>query len=293
MRFVDSSLTSLSRCLCGLLNGNIGVIKSTMGELTDSTNREEAYAMMTVVWALGGTLGPIVGGSLTRPNDRFPKVFTNQFWKEYPYFLPCVASSGFVFGSLIITVLFFEETVRTWKPWKPKSVGLRTPAPSDYFLAEEQTSALDCQGTVVFSFRGHLTFPVLISIANYMSLALLDISLNALLPLFLHTPIPMGGLGLGPMRIGYVMGVYGTGTGAFQLLFFSKLVRRFGIRPVFIMCIATFIPAFLTFPFISLVAKQWGVCMRVWILVGCLIFYALLHRYCVRVHLHVRHRLGA
>ena len=35
----------------------IGVIKSTMGELTDTTNRAEAYALMTVVWALGGTLG--------------------------------------------------------------------------------------------------------------------------------------------------------------------------------------------------------------------------------------------
>ena len=35
----------------------VGVIKSTMGELTDTTNRAEAYALMTVVWALGGTLG--------------------------------------------------------------------------------------------------------------------------------------------------------------------------------------------------------------------------------------------
>jgi hypothetical protein len=36
---------------------HVGVIKSTMGELTDTTNRTEAYALMTVVWALGGTLG--------------------------------------------------------------------------------------------------------------------------------------------------------------------------------------------------------------------------------------------
>ena len=36
---------------------HVGVIKSAMGELTDTTNRAEAYALMTVVWALGGTLG--------------------------------------------------------------------------------------------------------------------------------------------------------------------------------------------------------------------------------------------
>ena len=35
----------------------LGVIKSAMGELTDTTNRAEAFALMTVVWALGGTLG--------------------------------------------------------------------------------------------------------------------------------------------------------------------------------------------------------------------------------------------
>jgi len=55
---------------------------------------------------------PILGGSLTRPNDRFPKVFTGQFWKEYPYFLPCVATSGFIFGCLIITALLFAEVGR-------------------------------------------------------------------------------------------------------------------------------------------------------------------------------------
>ena len=53
-----------------------------------------------------------MGGSLTRPNDRFPSVFTSQFWKEYPYFLPCVATAGFVFGSLIITAILFEEAGR-------------------------------------------------------------------------------------------------------------------------------------------------------------------------------------
>ncbi|KAF8813402.1 hypothetical protein BYT27DRAFT_6370181 [Phlegmacium glaucopus] len=44
-------LIVISRCLCGLLNGNIGVMKSCMGELTDPTNRAEAFALMPVIWA--------------------------------------------------------------------------------------------------------------------------------------------------------------------------------------------------------------------------------------------------
>jgi MFS family permease len=66
---------NFSRCLCGLLNGNIGynfslagvyftliffligVMKSSMGELTDTTNRAETFALMPVVWALGASMG--------------------------------------------------------------------------------------------------------------------------------------------------------------------------------------------------------------------------------------------
>lgn len=139
--------------------------------------------------------------------------------------------------------------------WKPKSIALYNSAPS-----REHTTEI--------SVRGHPILPVVISISNYTSLAFLDISINALLPLFFHMPSQMGRVDLDRMSIDYIMGFYGTGTGAFQILFFFKPVRRFGIRRVFIMCIATFVPVFLTFPFISLVAKQWGVRMEVWLLVS-------------------------
>ncbi|KAF8639419.1 hypothetical protein AX17_001509 [Amanita inopinata Kibby_2008] len=53
----------LSRCLCGLLNGNIGVMKSMIGEMTDATNRAEGFALIPIVWAIGATAGPMMGDS--------------------------------------------------------------------------------------------------------------------------------------------------------------------------------------------------------------------------------------
>ncbi|KAK7461931.1 hypothetical protein VKT23_008362 [Stygiomarasmius scandens] len=47
----------ISRCLTGLLNGNIGVMKSVMGDLTDQSNRAEGFALMPVVWSIGATVG--------------------------------------------------------------------------------------------------------------------------------------------------------------------------------------------------------------------------------------------
>ena len=46
-----------SRCLNGLLNGNVGVMKSMMVELTDDTNMARGFSLISVTWAVGGTLG--------------------------------------------------------------------------------------------------------------------------------------------------------------------------------------------------------------------------------------------
>lgn len=50
-------LSFLSRCICGLLNGNVGAVKSMIGELTDSTNIAQAFALMPIGWCVGSTLG--------------------------------------------------------------------------------------------------------------------------------------------------------------------------------------------------------------------------------------------
>ena len=200
--------------------------------------------------------------------------------------------------------------------WRPKSNALYTPSPSpssDYFHEQQQNSALGHEHSVDIPVRALLTFSVIIAITNYMAVAFLNISVNALLPLFFHMPIVMGGLDLDPVSIGYIMGLYGAGTGAFQIFFFAKLVRRFGTRRLFIMSTATFIPTFLTFPFINLVAKKWGVCTGVWLLVGWLLFmlffidtaydktrsffgqvYIQVDAFDIfRMHLHVRYGIGA
>jgi hypothetical protein len=50
-----------------------------------------------------------MGGALSKPHDRFPGLFSGSFWKEYPYFLPCLATSSFVIVAFFITLVFFKE----------------------------------------------------------------------------------------------------------------------------------------------------------------------------------------
>ena len=57
LSIVDSELGLASRCLHGMLNGNTGIMKSMMAELTDETNMARGFSLVPLTWAVGGTLG--------------------------------------------------------------------------------------------------------------------------------------------------------------------------------------------------------------------------------------------
>jgi MFS family permease len=121
-------------------------------------------------------------------------------------------------------------------------------------------------------FHELFVYPVVISISNYVSLAFLNISLNALLPLFLAMPLEIGGLNLDPPIIGCIIGSYGAAGALFQAIFFARMVRRWGERRLFIAAMSTFLPVFLLFPLINFVARGWGqLSFGVCILVGILL----------------------
>ncbi|KAH8986565.1 hypothetical protein EDB86DRAFT_2779774, partial [Lactarius hatsudake] len=71
--------------------------------------------------------------------------------------------------------------------------------------------------------RAPLTRPVLTSIANYASLALLDIAAVALMPLVWSTPIALGGLSFTPASVDLSLSAYGCASALFQLAFFPRL----------------------------------------------------------------------
>ncbi|GAB5591317.1 hypothetical protein Unana1_06217 [Umbelopsis nana] len=101
----------LSRCLCGALNGNVGVSKSVLGEITDSTNQPMAFAMFGFCWGVGGIAGPVLGGLLANPATQFPDTFGGfPLFVKFPYFLPCAVSAVISVIGLIITYFYFEET---------------------------------------------------------------------------------------------------------------------------------------------------------------------------------------
>ncbi|KAK3990092.1 major facilitator superfamily domain-containing protein [Cladorrhinum sp. PSN332] len=101
-----------ARALGGFLNGNIGVLQTTVGELiTVKDHQPRAYAVMPLVWCVGSIVGPMIGGALAKPVDAYPGLFSpGSIWERFPYLLPNLFSACCVFVGVIIGIFFLEET---------------------------------------------------------------------------------------------------------------------------------------------------------------------------------------
>ncbi|KAJ3216068.1 hypothetical protein HDU67_009948 [Dinochytrium kinnereticum] len=110
----------LSRAACGFLNGNIGVAKCVMGEVTDSTNQAKGFSMFGLMWGIGMICGPVLGGFLANPTKQFPALFGNcPFLAANPYFLPCLISAIISLTGFTVGFFFLEETSQTSGAYAP------------------------------------------------------------------------------------------------------------------------------------------------------------------------------
>ncbi|KAF8217566.1 major facilitator superfamily domain-containing protein [Mycena galopus ATCC 62051] len=102
------------RSLQGVFNGNIGVVKTVMAEVADSTNLAQVMALNPLAWSSGLTLGPIIGGLFSNPEERWPNSFGKiQILRDNPYLLPC-ATVGFLSLSFFFFGLVALKEVRVF-----------------------------------------------------------------------------------------------------------------------------------------------------------------------------------
>ncbi|KAG1746518.1 MFS transporter [Suillus paluster] len=241
----------VSRCICGMLNGSSGVMRSMMGELTDSTNMAQGFALIPITWCLGSFVGSIMGGSLARPQDRWPNLFPGRFWEKYPYFLPCATAASVVFASFML-VFLLKETLASKHDIPSDTVD--HPAPE-----EPRSNESPSESMANIPLRSLLIPSIMIPLANQTLFAFLDICIFALMPLFYSTPNYLGGLGFAPPAIGLWMGLFGVMDGLFQTLFFAKIVDRLGPKRTFYIGVSCFIPIMISFPVMSLIIFSRGV----------------------------------
>ncbi|WWC61050.1 uncharacterized protein I303_103628 [Kwoniella dejecticola CBS 10117] len=126
------------RCLSGAVNGNVAVIRAAIGDVTDSSNSTEAFAMYGLTWTVGAIIGNALGGALSHPYERFPKWFGSvEIFRIHPYLLPCFVTAAITMIGIVFCVVFYRESL-----------------PS---LATPQNSTFNPRGSLSFfrSFKSH------------------------------------------------------------------------------------------------------------------------------------------
>lgn len=102
----------VARALGGLLNGNIGVLQTTVAEIVKvKEHQPRAYSIMPFVWCLGSIVGPALGGALAQPCQSYPWLFQRDtVFDKFPFLLPNVVCVVVLVLGIVVGFLFLEET---------------------------------------------------------------------------------------------------------------------------------------------------------------------------------------
>ncbi|KAG1889691.1 major facilitator superfamily domain-containing protein [Suillus fuscotomentosus] len=261
----------VSRIVCGAFDASDSMAKSNLMDITDATDMPKAYSYIPIPWMIAGTVGALVGGSLSQPADRFPDIFgRSELLKTYPYLLPCSISAFLILTMWLVTYIRLKESVSTktllWELIKRGFFG------QSYSKPRQPSSNVIVDPGEVKSkplpLRALLTWKVLSVTASYATTGLFQMGFNSLLPVFYATPIELGGLSLDPSRIGTLLAASSVIHGIFLLLFYTRLNDCFGARAIHITGVSSGIPMVILFPVTNTLARAYGMGMAVWLCVS-------------------------
>ncbi|KAG9087322.1 hypothetical protein FS749_002997, partial [Ceratobasidium sp. UAMH 11750] len=251
----------ISRTLSGALNGNVAVIKSVMGEITDETNQGAAFAYLPLCWSTGALIAPALGGFLSHPAERYPSIFSSiSLLRKYPFFLPCLAGASLSTIGLIAAVLFLEESLVKKKPKlvlhpDPEQHPLlpepcRPPEPHCH--THTQTNLDDPAPSIQEILCAPAVQRVLVP---YGFMALITASTYAVFILWLYTPVELGGTGFSSGEIGGTLALSALFETGIAVIVFPPLERRLGVTMLFKVGMMLQAVGVLTFPLGHAIAK--------------------------------------
>ncbi|KAG6849613.1 hypothetical protein H0H93_006896 [Arthromyces matolae] len=268
----------VSRCMQGAFNGNIGVSKTVMGEITDSTNVADAFAMIPLMWTTGTTIAPIIGGLLSQPATRWPDLFGKiPFFQQYPYLLPCAVAALISVLTAVCGFMGLKETLPSAVlREKKKKAAIERCAATDattpllcghneqgYSTTAtnstiESAETEDEENMAPPSIRDILTPQITLILVIYAFMTFTDISLGVLQPLVYSTSVSLGGLGFDPYRIGAVMGTWGFVNTIFNLFGLPRFLRKFGARKVQNLVYCSYTIELMLYPVMRYLVKRAG-----------------------------------
>ena len=248
------------RFLNGSVNGIIGITKTYLSEITDETNQGKAFSYFGVARGLGMVVGPIVGGFLCLPAEKYPSLFPKgSLFDQFGYLLPCVVGWLIAMFGCLVGFFVLEET--------NQNVIKKSLAVSSESDPESRPLLEECPTTVrePKKFKEMIESPkVLITLVLYTLISFTYIQFDELFALWSRLPLDEGGLEFDSSEMGKAYAIGGISLFLYQMFLFSRIERYLGTLRTFQSGLLFSIPAFLILP----LANKFENRVVVWVIIA-------------------------
>jgi len=125
--------------------GNAGVARTAVGELAHNAKLDQAkaFSLFGFCSAFGYVIGPLLGGLLSNPAERFSWKSPGGVFVEYPYLLPCIISSCYNIVVCVLSWWSLEETNQRLRELESVTKVAPKPDPVDPEAATEREPLLE------------------------------------------------------------------------------------------------------------------------------------------------------
>jgi len=106
----------MSRSLYGILNGNLGVYKTYLAEISDKSNQARVFTYMAVTFSVGSIIGPLLSGLTSDPLKQYAVLsrvlpqFLISLLTKFPFLLPNFIMSLMSIVSFFFGLYYLKET---------------------------------------------------------------------------------------------------------------------------------------------------------------------------------------
>ncbi|KAH8118605.1 MFS general substrate transporter [Phellopilus nigrolimitatus] len=224
------------RTLSGALSGNVAILMSAIGDITDETNQAQAYSILGLAYNVASIIGPSIGGAFAKPTNTFPESLGSVLlFKQFPYLLPCIISALITFIAAVLGAICFEETLR------------RQSLISEY--GSSNTTKKESAMHIAVA-------PVMLSVLKpFFLLSILNTAVIVVFTLFAYTPVTSGGLSKNPQEIGVAIAYSGLAGATVQVFLLPVLQRCYGTTSLY-RCLMMLWPLiFMLFPILNGIAR--------------------------------------
>ncbi|KAH7392953.1 major facilitator superfamily domain-containing protein [Pyrenochaeta sp. MPI-SDFR-AT-0127] len=204
----------LARCFAGVFAGSVVTVRAMLSENSTKHTQARVFSYFAFGRNLGLFLGPLIGGALERPAEKYTSTFGRiQFFHDYPYAFPGIVTSAVSLSAALSTLLFVKETL---------------------YIHRDNKKATDAPPMSAWQLIKYPGVSQVLLIYNYVML--LAFTFTAVNPVFLYTPIRLGGIGFSPELIAAFTALAGASQAAWLLLVFPPVHKRVGTGRILWIC---------------------------------------------------------